>query len=176
MASFFTILIIGISLSMDAFSLALIYGMIGLTNNQKITLSIIVGLYHFIMPLIGLTIGIFINKISFINLDFIAAIILMYIGIDLILSNLKKEEILSINKIGFLMFGLSVSIDSLSVGVGLKSLTNSYLVSSLIFSITSCFFTYLGLILGSIISKKIGTYSKIVGGIILIIIGIIMLI
>lgn len=176
MASFFTILIIGISLSMDAFSLALVYGIIGLTNNQKITLSIIVGLYHFIMPLIGLTIGIFINKISFVNLDFIAAIILMYIGVDLILSNLKKEEILSINKIGFLMFGLSVSIDSLSVGVGLKSLTNSYFVSSLIFSITSCFFTYLGLILGSIINKKIGTYSKIVGGIILIIIGIIMLI
>ena len=74
------------------------------------------------------------------------------------------------------MFGLSVSIDSLTVGIGLKAITNSYLLSSIIFSLCSGLFTYLGLILGNIIAKKIGTYSKIVGGIILIIISIIMIV
>ena len=174
MSSFFTILLIGISLSMDAFSLALVYGMIGMTNKKKIVLSLIVGAYHFIMPLIGLLLGQFIDNISFINLHVIASIILIYIGIDLIISNFKEEDALSISKTGLLMFGLSVSIDSLTVGIGLKAITNNYLLSSIIFSICSCLFTFLGLILGNIIGNRIGTYSKIVGGIILIIIAILM--
>ena len=82
MASFFTILLIGISLSMDAFSLALVYGIAGISDHKKIMLSIIVGLYHFIMPLIGVTLGMVIDNI--INLHIVASIILIYIGIDLI--------------------------------------------------------------------------------------------
>ena len=174
MSSFLTILLIGISLSMDAFSLALVYGMIGMSSKKKIILSIIVGSYHFIMPLIGLLLGTFINNVTFINLHIIASIILMYIGIDLIISNFKEEDTLSVSKTGLLMFGLSVSIDSLTVGIGLKAITNSYFLSSIVFSLCSMVFTYLGLILGNIIGNRIGTYSKIVGGIILISIAIIM--
>ena len=176
MSSFFTILLIGISLSMDAFSLALVYGIIGMSKKEKIILSIIVGIYHFFMPLIGLYFGTLIDNISFINLHIIASIILIYIGIDLIISNIKKEEILTISNLGFLMFGLSVSIDSLTVGIGLKAITSNYLISSITFSVSSLLFTYLGLILGNIIGKKIGNYAKIIGGIILIIIAIIMFI
>ena len=175
MSSFFTIVLIGISLSMDAFSLSIPCGIIGMTQKEKIFLSIIVGIYHFIMPLIGLSFGSIIAKISLINLNIIAAIILIYLGIDLIISNLKKESELNISIVGFLMFGLSVSLDSLTVGIGLKAITNNYIISSLIFSITSLVFTYIGLTLGNIIGRKVGTYSKIMGGIILIVIAIIML-
>ena len=90
MSSFFTILLIGISLSMDAFSLALVYGMQGMTKKQKIFLSIIVGIYHFIMPLIGLIFGTILDNINLISIDIIATLILIYIGIDLIISNSKK--------------------------------------------------------------------------------------
>lgn len=176
MASFLTILLIGISLSMDAFSLALVYGMIGIDNNKKIILSLVVGVYHFIMPLIGLTIGAIIDNISFINLHLIASIILIYIGIDLIISNHKEENIIFLSKVGFLIFGLSVSLDSLTVGIGLRGISNLYLLSSLTFSLCSMFFTYLGLILGHIIGNKIGPYSKITGGLVLIIIAIIMIV
>ena len=174
MASFFTILLIGISLSMDAFSLALVYGMIGMSDKKKMFLTIIVGIYHFIMPLIGLGLGIFIDNISFINLHFIASIILMYIGIDLIISSFKDGDTVSLGKIGLLMFGLSVSIDSLMVGIGLKAITSHCLLSPIVFSICSSLFTYLGLVLGNIIGNKVGTYSKIVGGIVLIVMAIIM--
>ena len=176
MSSFFTILLIGISLSMDAFSLALVYGIIGMSKKKKIFLSLIVGIYHFIMPLIGLSLGSFINNISFINLHIIASIILIYIGIDLIISNFKEEETLSLTLTGLFMFGLSVSLDSLTVGIGLKAITNSFFLSSIIFSLCSLTFTYLGLLLGNIIGNRVGTYSKIIGGIILIILAIIMII
>lgn len=176
MSSIFPILLIGISLSMDAFSLALAYGLIGMTKRQKILLSLIVGIYHFIMPQIGIYFGTVIDSISFINLHLISSIILIYIGIDLIVSNIKEEDIIIASTIGFIMFGLSVSIDSLTVGIGLKAITNKLLTSSLIFSITSLLFTHLGLELGNIIGKKIGTYAKILGGVILITIAIIIFI
>ena len=176
MSSFLTILMIGISLSMDAFSLSLVFGMQGMSTKDKIILSLIVGIYHYIMPLIGLSFGTILDKVNLISIDIIASLILAYIGIDLILSNYKKEEPLEMNKLGFIIFGLSVSIDSLTVGIGLKAITNNYLISSIIFSLSSLIFTYLGLILGNIIGSKIGKYSKLIGGIILICIAIIMFI
>lgn len=175
MSSFLTILLIGLSLSMDAFSLALIYGIIGITNKQKIILSIIVGIYHFLMPLIGLNFGILIDSVSFINLQIISSIILIYIGIDLIISK-EEDNNLVTNTLGFIMFGLSVSIDSLTVGIGLKAITNNYLLAATAFSITSLIFTYLGLILGNTIGKKVGSYAKTIGGVILIIIAILLFI
>ena len=176
MSSLLIIILIGISLSMDAFSLSLAYGIIGMNSKQKLVLSTIVSIYHFIMPLIGFTFGLVIANMRFINLNIIASIILIYIGLELIISNLKKEDNITISTLGFLIFGLSVSIDSLTIGIGLKAITNSFLLSSIIFSIFSFLFTYLGLILGNIIGKKIGAYSKITGGAILIIIATIMLI
>ena len=174
MSSFFTILLIGISLSMDAFSLALIYGMQGMPSYKKLFLSIIVGIYHFIMPLIGLTFGTILDNINIISIDIIASLIVIYIGIDLIISNSKKEDRMEVTKTGFLIFGLSVSLDSLTVGIGLKAITDSYLLSSVVFSLASLIFTYLGLTFGNIIGNKVGSYSKLVGGIILIFIAIIM--
>ena len=56
-----TIFLIALSLSIDAFSLALIYGTQGISKRDKIILAIIVGMYHFIMPLIGLSIGSFLT-------------------------------------------------------------------------------------------------------------------
>lgn len=174
MSSFLTILIIGISLSMDAFSLSLVYGMIGMNQKQKTFLSLIVGIYHFIMPLIGLIFGTILDSIDIIDIDIIASIILIYIGIDLIISNFKKEDGLELTKIGFLIFGLSVSIDSLTVGIGLKAITDNYLISSIVFSLSSLFFTYIGLVLGNIIGNKIGSYSKTIGGVVLIVIAILL--
>ena len=72
---FFTTIIVGISLSMDAFSIALIYGMQNISKKDKITLSLIVGLYHFFMPLIGLKIGSLITDIFLFNLNILVSIV-----------------------------------------------------------------------------------------------------
>ena len=53
----FVIMIIAVSLSMDAFSLSLAYGTVNLDKKSRLKLSIIVGLYHFFMPLLGNLIG-----------------------------------------------------------------------------------------------------------------------
>ena len=74
-----------------------------------------------------------------------------------------------------LTFGLAVSIDSFSVGIGLKTISNNFLLCSISFSLSSFIFTYLGLILGKKINQLIGKVSTLLGGIVLILIGIVYL-
>lgn len=169
-----TIILIAVSLSMDAFSLALIYGTSGITKRDKIILSLIVGMYHFIMPLIGLTIGTFIADKIIINTNILVGVILSLIAIEMIISSFKdKEEKFLLSIPGYLVFGLSVSIDSLTTGIGLPAITDNYFLSSTIFSVTSFFFTLLGLNVGNFLNQKYGKISTLIGGTVLFVLGII---
>lgn len=168
----FIVFIIGISLSMDAFSLALAYGTQKMANNKIITLSIIVGLYHFIMPLLGLLVGNKIVNLLPIKTNVLVFIVLFLIGIEMIVESFKDD--VNVNKINLwemLVFGLAVSIDSFSLGLSLKTIYYNYYLSALIFSFLSAIFTYLGLKLGKYINQKVGPISTMIGGIVLIIVG-----
>lgn len=175
--SIITVVIIAISLSLDAFSLSLAYGTLNLEKKKIIFLSLIVGIYHFIMPLIGMIVGEQIIKIIKINPDTIVFIVLTFIGLQMIVETLKENEKINILKFWeMLLFGLAVSIDSFSVGLGLKTIYENIYISSVIFSLTSFLFTYIGLFLGKKINMLVGKISTIIGGITLIIIGIMFLI
>lgn len=171
------ILTIAVSLSMDAFSLSLAYGTLNLKKQYINKLSIIVGIYHFIMPLLGLTIGNIILKLLPINPNIIVTIVLSFIGIEMIIDSFKKEDNIKIMTLKeMILFGLAVSIDSFSVGIGLKAITNNYILSVLSFSLSSFIFTYIGLNIGKKINNLIGKISTLIGGITLLIIGIIYII
>ncbi|MEI3499523.1 MAG: manganese efflux pump [Bacilli bacterium] len=175
--SIIMVIVIAVSLSMDAFSLSLAYGTLNLEKSQIRLLSLIVGLYHFFMPLLGMWVGTKILNFLPINPNTIVFIVLFFIGIQMIFETFKQENSVSIMKFSeLLMFGLAVSIDSFSVGIGLKTIYENTFVSALIFSISSAFFTSLGLFLGKRINDKIGKISTLFGGLALIIIGIIYLI
>ncbi len=165
------VIIIAISLSMDAFSLALAYGTLNLNKKDIYKLSLTVGVYHFIMPLLGLFLGNIILKYIN-NPNIIVFIILFIIGIQMIYETFKEEDIKNIVSFKqMLLFGLAVSVDSFSVGIGLNVISKNYLYCSTIFSLFSLSFTYLGLILGKKINNIIGKTSTIIGGLILIIIA-----
>lgn len=168
----FVILLIAVSLSMDAFSLALAYGTLNLAKKDIRLLSFIVGVYHFFMPLLGLCIGSFLLSFFHINPDLIVFLVLSFIGLQMLFESFKKEEPAKyMSKIELLLFGLAVSIDSFSVGVGLRAITSHYILCALIFSGASFSFTYLGLQLGKKINTIFGKISTIIGGIVLILIG-----
>ena len=90
MNTFFILLIIGISLSMDAFSLSLIYGTYGLLNKEKLFLSIIVGLFHFIMPLFGILFGNVISSYFVSGFNIVLGIIFGFIGVEMIISSVHN--------------------------------------------------------------------------------------
>jgi len=70
------------------------------------------------------------------------------------------------------LFGLSVSIDSFSVGIGLGAGEENVFLSGIIFSICSATFTYLGLSLGKKLTIKYGKIANVIGSILLLILGI----
>lgn len=168
----FVIIIIAVSLSMDAFSLSLAYGTLNLKKKNIYQLSIIVAIYHFFMPLVGDLCGSKILKIISINSNLLVFLVLLIIGIEMIIESFKVNENVKMMKLReLILFGLAVSIDSFSVGIGLSSITNNIYFSALIFSIISFIFTYIGLLIGKKINKLVGKISTLVGGTVLIIVG-----
>lgn len=171
------IFIIAISLSMDAFSLSLAYGTISMPKKEMKILSIIVGIYHFFMPILGMLFGKLLFNLIHISGDIIVLIIFGFIGINMIIESLKKEEKINKMKISeMILFGLAVSVDSFSVGIGLNNISNNFILCSCIFSVTSFLFTYVGLNIGNKINQLIGKISSLLGGITLILFGIIYII
>lgn len=170
------VLLMAISLSMDAFSLSIAYGTLGLSKKNNLLLSIIVGIYHFFMPLIGLTIGSIILRHIKIDPDIIVFIVLFLIGIEMIIESFKeKENLKHLNILEMLVFGFAVSIDSFSVGIGLNAIKIQPIICFFLFSFISFIFTFLGLSIGRKINKIVGKISPIIGGITLIILGFIYL-
>jgi len=168
----FILFTIAVSLSMDAFSLSLAYGTMGLSKKETNLLSVIVGIYHFFMPIIGMSLGKIILNIIHIKPDIAVFIVLLFIGIQMVIESFKeKDEIKQMSKIELLLFGLAVSIDSFSVGIGLNSITDNFILASMIFSISSFLFTYLGLSMGKKINEIIGKIATTLGGLTLIIIA-----
>ena len=167
------IITIAISLSMDALSLSLAYGTLNLRKKDILTLSVIVGIYHFFMPLIGYFVGMNFIKSLPVASNFVVFIILTLIGLEMVIDTIRKEEEIKVMRLySMIIFGLTVSIDSFSVGLGLDTISKNIIISSLIFSITSFIFTITGLFIGKKINQIFGRISTLIGGCVLILIAI----
>lgn len=167
-----TTVLVGISLSMDAFSLALIYGTTNLKRPKIFLIALVVAIYHFFMPLLGSQIGTFILSKILINPHHLVAIIFMIIAVEMLISNTEVTTPTILNVVGIIMFGLAVSIDSFLTGIGLVAINKNLIQAGAIFSVISFMFTYLGLIIGQHLAAKYGRYATITGGVLLIIISI----
>ena len=90
--SLILVIIIAISLSMDAFSLSLAYGTLNFEKKQMNMLSIIVGLFHFIMPIIGMYVGNIIINLLPIKPNVVVFMVLFLIGVQMIVVSFKQEK------------------------------------------------------------------------------------
>ena len=80
------LIILAIGLSMDAFSLSIVYGTLNLSNKIKNFLSITVGIFHFVMPILGSVLGLFIVYHIISNPDILVGIIYAILSIDMLLN------------------------------------------------------------------------------------------
>lgn len=171
--SLIVIFMLAVGLSMDAFSLSMIYGTLDLPKKMQKLMSIMVGVFHFFMPLLGYQIGELILKVIKINPDVLVGVIFIILGIEMILSLKKEEQVKLLTGIAsVIFFAFTVSIDSFSIGVGFGVANVKMLLPCIIFSLTSAIFTYMGVILGKKLSDKFGSITTLVGAIILLILGI----
>ena len=171
--SILEIFLIGISLSMDAFAVSICKGLS--MNKVKVKRCLIVGIYFGIfqalMPILGYFFGSSFKDII-INVDhFIIFLILLLIGINMITEQEEKVD----NNINFktmLLLSIATSIDAFAVGITFSFLNINIISSVIIIGLTTFTISFIGVLLGNQIVNKYQRKAKILGGIILIILGI----
>ena len=172
-----TVFLIGLGLSMDAFSVSVTNGMCleraGIRDAVKI--SFMYAFFQFLMPVIGFFAGnIFKDVINSVD-HWIAFCLLLFIGIKMISETFeKKNEKNECQKIGLkLLFvqGIATSIDALAVGISFAALKMPVFSSSLMIGLITFVICFLGVYIGKKVGNLLKGKAEILGGVILIGIG-----
>ncbi len=173
-----TVFLIGLGLSMDAFSVSVTNGMclnrVKIKDSSKI--AFMYAFFQFLMPVLGFFAGnIFKNAINSVD-HWIAFCLLLFIGIKMISEAFeKKDEKEDCKKIGLkLLFvqAIATSIDALAVGVSFAALKMPVFSSSLIIGIITFVICFFGVYIGKKVGNLLKGKAEILGGLILIGIGV----
>lgn len=173
MINYSSIFLVAIALSMDAFSVAITIGINNHSLKRKLAFIIGVCLCHYVFPWLGMQLGQTFLVNFIINSSKILGIILLFLAAQMIHERFSEcdKEIKS-SFLSLVLLIISVSLDSFMTGIGLYEFSSSAYLILLIFSLTSMFFSGLGIFLGKLFNKIIGKYSELIGIGILIILGV----
>ena len=183
----FQVMLLGISLAMDAFAVSITDGMCyGNLNKRKgVTIPLTFGIFQAVMPLAGFFLGtLFIDYIDSFD-HYVAFGLLLIIGGKMVLDGIKEwrseENEYKPKKFSYpevLLQGVATSIDALAVGISMLSMTGITNYNVFIFvgviGVETFIISLVGLILGKRIGKLFANkvcFAEILGGLVLIGIG-----
>lgn len=172
---------LGVGLAMDAFSVSLANGLNEPRMKMK-KMSLIAGVFAFFQALMPMTGCFFVHtavryfKMFEIFIPWIALILLLFIGGEMIAEGLKNEdsetEKPKVGLTALLIQGIATSIDALSVGFTIAEYDlNMAVVCSLIIAAVTFVICMAGLVIGKKFGTKLSNRATILGGVILIVIG-----
>ncbi|MNP24315.1 putative manganese efflux pump MntP [compost metagenome] len=170
-----TIGLMAVALGMDALSLGVGIGMRGIRLLHVLRISLLIGIFHMLMPLLGIFMGHYISSLLGQVTGYAAGGLLVLLGVHMIINSYREGAATMIDYhawAGMILFSFSVSIDSFSVGVSLGMFKSELLLTVLIFGIIGAFMSMMGLLLGRRVSDKLGSYGEAIGGTILLAFGI----
>jgi putative Mn2+ efflux pump MntP len=174
MGQFLTILIMAIALGMDAFSLGIGIGMKGVRLFDILKISLVIGIFHVIMPLMGMFTGQYVGSLLGDVATAMGGLLLILLGAHMVYSSLRGDSSPSFDHRtlwGLFVFSLSVSIDSFSVGVSLGMFATDIVATVLLFGAFGAILSVAGLLLGRHMGGFAGDYGEALGGIILLAFG-----
>lgn len=173
-----TIMVLAAALGLDAFSLGVGIGLRGIRLLHVARLSLVIALFHILMPLLGLLIGNYMSGLLGQVATTAAGVLLLLLGGHMIWNSLRpgSDGSLDHRKVtGTLLLGLMVSVDSFSVGVTLGMFSASIWLTVLLFGAAGGIFAILGLLLGRRVSRHLGDWGEACGGVILVVFGLMFL-
>lgn len=161
---------------MDAFALALSYGIKNISLKDVLITALTVGLFHFFMPLVGNYVGVSLFEYTIIKPRYVLFAVFLILAVDMFVHFFEENpKIRPLNIIGTIIFATSVSFDSFSVGIGINYMYDNIIITVLSFCIISSLFTLLGFWLGKKINNSIGKYSFLIGSLTLFIYSLVVL-
>ncbi len=178
---FFTSIMLGIGLAMDAFSVSLANGL-GEPSMKKRKMCVVAGifsLFQFAMPMIGWTC---VSTVAHIFgafekfIPWIALALLGFIGGKMLLEGIKAqdsdEDKPAVGIAALIVQGIATSIDALSVGFTISNYNcPEALLSCLLIGAVTFLICFAGIAIGKRAGTKLANKAGILGGAILIFIG-----
>lgn len=186
-----TLLLIALSLSLDAFSVSIIDGLTinDLNKKRMLFICLTFGVFQALMPLIGHLVGLtFIQYIEDYD-HWLSLVLLAFVGLKMVYDGVKEiiekrkkndseeETSKSFSYKLILIQGIATAIDALAIGLTLETSiapANVYL-GIFIIGVVTFLMCLVGIFLGSKISKLLRGHIEIaesIGGVILVLIGI----
>lgn len=174
------IIILAVSLSMDAFAVALCKGLAlkKISIKNCLVVGAWFGSFQGLMPLIGYLLGsTFAEKITSID-HWIAFVLLALIGGNMIKESFSKDDDACDDSLGFktmLIMAIATSIDALAVGVSFAFTDFEpdwfVYISFVVIAIITCVLSSIGVKIGNIFGTKYKSKAEFAGGAILIVLG-----
>lgn len=174
---FFPLLGIAFGLAMDAFSVAVASGIVlgKVSPRHTFRLSFHFGLFQFVMPILGWTLGSLVaEQINGID-HWLAFGLLGLVGGKMLWEALRSDgEGLRgdpTRGVSLIMLSLATSIDAMAIGLSLALIRVPVLFPSVVIGAVAASMTGLGLQLGRRAGHLLGNRMEILGGLVLIAIG-----
>jgi putative Mn2+ efflux pump MntP len=174
----FSIFLIGVSLSMDAFAISVANGMTleKFSWKHAVWMGLYFGAFQFLMPLIGCLLGSTVSSHVSTLGPYISFVLLAFIGGKMLFDSIKgggeAGGMLHLKHSRLLVMAIATSIDALAVGVSFAFMDIKLVPSCLLIGCTTFAISFAGAMLGSKIPGVSGKKAGIIGGLVLIGIGI----
>jgi len=173
-SEFVTLMIMAFALGMDAFSVGLGMGLITIKVRQILKIGLMIGLFHMVMPLLGIVVGKVVTEAFGQIATYAGGSLLLILGIQMVIASFRQDDspLITPMGIGLIIFSLSVSLDSFSVGLSLGIYGAKTLLTIFMFGFMSMILTWSGLLIGKHVQSWLGNYSEALGGCILLAFGV----
>ena len=171
------LLLIAVSMSMDAFAVSICKGLSVRRVEKKHALSVGLwfGGFQGLMPVIGFALtALFAGYIEAVS-SYIAFVLLVFIGGNMIREALGKEEEEVDDSFAFrtmLTLAIATSIDALAVGVTLRLQGADILLAAPMIAVTTGVLSPIGLKVGNVFGARYKSKAELAGGVVLVALGI----
>ena len=174
---FIELLLIAVSMSMDAFAVSICKGLSVRRVEKKHALSVGLwfGGFQGLMPVIGFALtALFAGYIEAVS-SYIAFVLLAFIGGNMIREAIGKEEEEVDDSFAFrtmLTLAIATSIDALAVGVTLRLQGADILLAAPMIAVTTGVLSPIGLKVGNVFGARYKSKAELAGGVVLVALGI----
>jgi len=177
--NFSATILLAFGMSMDAFAASIGKGaaLHKPKFSEALRTGLIFGVIETITPLIGWGLGYLANEVVMVLNNWIAFILLTFLGSRMIIAGFRhtpEENTSKIQRHGFWLLvttAIATSLDAMAVGVGLAFMEVNIIVTALAIGCATAVMSTLGLMVGRFLGPMFGKRAEMLGGIVLIGIG-----
>jgi manganese efflux pump family protein len=168
--------VVALTVGLDNFAAATAIGVSGADWRLRLRVAVVFGAFEATMPILGLLLGRAVATDLGDTAKLVAGLVLVATGVYTIVSEFvgtaddQRATDLSVKRLAVL--GAALSLDNLAIGFALGTYHVNIAVAIGVFAVVSVGFAILGLEVGRRLGQRLGRWSDVVAGAILVLVGI----